>query len=175
MPSRSRSMSSASEAMPRKVMLLVLARRRVAWPLRFGFLALSGALSPTDPSPVQSGHKAPPTTNPSLHDPDPRPIGQCHFPVDDRRAVEAVVLDQHRAIEVSPIDERGKLRGGGNRARGLGHAAEHGFQAERTRQQDHFVRFAQPRAFHQLDVHAVECPRAFLHVGQSLAAFRTKS
>jgi hypothetical protein len=93
-----------------------------------------------------------------------------HRAIAQRRAIERIVGDEQRAIEVRPIDERRELRRRGNRARGLGHAAEHDLQPERTGQGDHPPRFAQAGALHQLDVDPVEHAARRQDVGEALHA-----
>jgi hypothetical protein len=96
---------------------------------------------------------------------------QGHLAVHDGGAVEGVVADQHGAVEVGPVSERGQLRGGGDGDGGFGHAAEHHLQSEGAGERDHRAGFAQPGAFHELDIDAVEDAAQARHIGEALAAF----
>ena len=97
--------------------------------------------------------------------------GENEFAVDDRGAAEAVVFDEQGAVEVGPVDQRGELGGGADRAGRFRHAAEHDFQAEGAGEDDHLVRLAESGALHELDVDAVKRAGEFGDIAEALAVF----
>ena len=104
-------------------------------------------------------------------EPETRPIGRDNFTVYELGATKEIIFYQQRPIQVGPVGQGGKLGGGGDRAGGFGHAAEHHFQLQLPGEGDHLVRFVQPRAFHELDINAGSYAARGGYINQALHAF----
>src|SRR5271157_4928805 len=100
-----------------------------------------------------------------------RSLGENELAFFHAHAMERVVRDQQVAVEIRVIDQRRKMRGGGDRHGTRDHAAEHRFHAEGLRDLDHTVGFQHAAALIELDVDAVEGIAQFGNVARALAGF----